>query len=72
MRKTVKKEYAILKSEMFLQGIPIEAIAESLNRTIETARLKIDGKVGITIEESKKIAGCFPKNNSLDHLFKSS
>lgn len=60
-----------LKAEMIRQNITVDKIAETINRKVDTTRLKINGKISIRQSECVKIASLFRENNSLDYLFKS-
>ena len=58
-----------LKAEMIIQGVTIQDIATALGIQVDSARLKINGKVGIAISDCKKIAQLFTEKKSVDYLF---
>ena len=58
-----------LKAEMIKQEISIKQIADVLNVKVDTARLKLNGKIPMRMQECQNVAKLFLKNNSLDYLF---
>lgn len=61
--------YKNLKAEMIKQDISIKDIASLLNIKVDTARLKVNGKIPFRMPECKEIANLFQENNSIDYLF---
>lgn len=59
-----------LKVEMLRQDVTAQQIADALNIKLDTARLKINGKIGISMDDCYKVAALFKENNSVDYLFK--
>ena len=59
-----------LKVEMLRQDVTAQQIADALNIKLDTARLKINGKIGISMDDCYKVATLFKENNSVDYLFK--
>jgi hypothetical protein len=59
-----------LKAEMIRQNVSIKDIANLLNIKVGTARAKINGKIGVSLEDCKKIITLFNENNTIDYLFK--
>lgn len=64
--------YKNLKAEMIKQDISIKDIAKLLNIKVDTARLKVNGKIPFRMPECKVIASLFQENNSIDYLFSES
>ena len=62
--------YKNLKAEMLRQDVSAQNIAELLKIRLNTARLKINGKISISLDDCKRIASLFAENNDLDYLFK--
>lgn len=58
-----------LKAEMIKQNVSIKDIANLLNIKVGTARSKINGKIGVSLEDCKKIITLFNENNTIDYLF---
>ena len=58
-----------LKAEMIKQDISIMQIADVLKIKVDTARLKLNGKIPMRMEECQSVAELFAENNSLDYLF---
>lgn len=61
-----------LEAEMVRYGIKIEDIAEELTVSSNTARRKLNGEIGITIEEAKRVQKLLKKKNAeftIDFLF---
>ena len=69
LRTKIIKMYKNMECEMRRQGVTIEEISRALNIDIDAARLKLDGKNGITAAEALKIAKLFRENNGLSYLF---
>lgn len=61
--------YKNLKAEMIKQDVSIKDIASLLHIKVDTARLKVNGKIPFRMPECKKIASLFQENNSIDYLF---
>lgn len=61
--------YKNLKAEMIKQDITIKDIASLLNIKVDTARLKVNGKIPFRMPECKEIVSLFQENNSIDYLF---
>ncbi len=59
-----------LKVEMLRQDITTQQIADVLNIKLDTARLKINGKIGISMDDCHKVAMLFKEKNDIDYLFK--
>lgn len=61
-----------LEAEMVRYGLKIEDIAEELTVLPNTARRKLNGEIGITIEEAKRVQKLLKKKNAeftIDFLF---
>lgn len=58
-----------LKAEMIRQDVTLQQIAAALRIKPDTARLKINGKVGISIVDCKTVASLFKENNDIEYLF---
>ena len=58
-----------LKAEMIKQDVSIKQVADVLNVKVDTARLKLNGKIPLRLEECQIVAELFAGNNSLDYLF---
>lgn len=58
-----------LKAEMIRQDISLQDIANALNIKPDTARLKINGKIGISNDDCLTVASLFMENNKIDYLF---
>ena len=61
--------YKNLKAEMIKQDISIKDIASLLNIKVDTARLKVNGKIPLRMSECQEIASLFTNSNSIDYLF---
>lgn len=63
-----------LKAEMIRQGVSAQQIADTLGIKLDTARLKINGKIGISIDDCNLIAALFKEKdkNNVEYLFKRS
>ena len=61
--------YKNLKAEMIKQDISIKDIASLLNIKVDTARLKVNGKIPLRMPECQEIASLFSESNSIDYLF---
>ena len=59
-----------LKVEMLRQDVTTQQIANVLNIKLDTARLKINGKIGISMDDCHKVAMLFKEKNDIDYLFK--
>lgn len=59
-----------LKVEMLRQDVTTQQIADVLNIKLDTARLKINGKIGISMDDCHKVAMLFKEKNDIDYLFK--
>lgn len=59
-----------LKVEMMRQDISLQNIADALNIKYDTARLKVNGKIGISLDDCNKVAALFKENNKVEYLFK--
>lgn len=64
--------YKNLKVEMLRQDVTTQQIADVLQIKLDTARLKINGKISISIEDCYKVAALFKENNTIEYLFKKS
>lgn len=58
-----------LKAEMIRQDVTAKQIAETLDIKLDTARLKINGKIPVSIVDCFKIAALFKENNDISYLF---
>ena len=58
-----------LKAEMIKQDVSVKKIADVLNIKVDTARLKLNGKIPMRVQECQKIVELFAENNTLDYLF---
>ena len=61
--------YKNLKAEMIKQDISIKDIANLLNIKVDTARLKVNGKIPFRMPECQAVADLFSESNSIDYLF---
>lgn len=59
-----------LKAEMIRQDVTAKQIADTLDVKLDTARLKINGKIPVSIADCYKIAALFKENNDIGYLFK--
>lgn len=55
---------------MLRQDVTAQQVANALGIKLDTARLKINGKIGISMDDCYKVAALFKENNSVDYLFK--
>ena len=58
-----------LKAEMIRQDVTAKQIADTLDIKLDTARLKINGKIPVSIADCYKIADLFKENNDIGYLF---
>lgn len=58
-----------LKAEMIKQDVTTQQIADALNIKLDTARLKINGKIGISMDDCRKVAALFKQDNKIEYLF---
>ena len=58
-----------LKAEMILQDVSVQDIANALHIKPDTARLKVNGKIGISLDDCYKVAALFKENNKVEYLF---
>ena len=66
-------KYKNLEAEMVRCGLKKEDLAEELNITPHTVRRKLNGEIGIAIDEARKIQNCIneaaEQNFTIDFLF---
>lgn len=66
-------KYKNLEAEMVRCGLKNEDLAEELNITPHTVRRKLNGEIGIAIDEARKIQNCINEaagqNFTIDFLF---
>ena len=58
-----------LEEEMVRNGLQYKNIAEKLGVSLNTARRKLSGDIGITLTEAKKIQSLFNTDFTIDFLF---
>ncbi len=58
-----------LKAEMIRQDVTAKQIADTLDIKLDTARLKINGKIPVSIVDCYKISALFNENNDIGYLF---
>lgn len=64
-----KTKFKNLEAEMVRNEFNAETIAEKLGVTLNTARRKLSGDIGITLAEAKEIQSLFETDFTIDFLF---
>lgn len=62
--------YKNLKAEMLKQNITMQQIADTLQIKKETASKKVNGAIGLTLNECFLISKLFKSDNTIEYLFK--